>query len=35
MTPFGWQDDGTDEEGSDFSVDPFYDMDIGTHRYIS
>ena len=35
MTPFGWQDDGTDEEGSDFSADPFYDMDIGTHRYIS
>ena len=27
MTPFGWQDDGTDEEGSEFSsADPFYTM---------
>ena len=33
MTPFGWQDDGTDEEGSEFSVDPFYDTDVGSHRH--
>jgi hypothetical protein len=32
FTPFGYQDDGFEEDGV-ITIDPFYDMDVGPHRF--